>query len=495
MPDTLSVADDNYRTSDQGEDLDEEPSLVPANVITQICGRRDAALARLHRAAALLEEGHRLAEEAQQLAGQASAGATFHLVERNLDAAYRRLFHPFDREASKAVFRRHADACVWVHLLRATGMERMMDAEARDTFFAQLAGEVPEVNESNVYATLQGFRDDAELIFQRGLARAFASLDRRFKSHDAFRFKDRVILTHVFNEHGSWSYYNTHRGTLADVERVLAVLDGQVPDPGALERAINDSRGHGWGPRQGCAETRYLRIRSYKNGNAHLWFCRPDLVDKANQVLADFYGAVLPDAVPAEEEVPVGGSGLPAKDLSFYPSPEAVVRELLRDLWVPRGARVLEPSAGTGAIVRGVLEAHPHAHIDAVEIEASRVAALGELAGVQVIPANFLTLPVRPEYDLVVMNPPLLRHALDGPRPARLRVPPAGGCAPHGAAHLRRAGAVEQAPGVPRVGQGSEPVRPAPLPRPARRVLRRGRHPCPHGGAHAASVVDAELSA
>lgn len=376
--------------------------------LTRICGQRDAALEMLDRAAELIRQGHELAMEAREIANGAAGGASFTLVDRREDPSYRRLFDKFDPDASRQVFRHQTDASIWLNLLRVTGMERLMDATAREEFMKQLssADTVPEVSEDNVRSALQGLAEDANLIFQRGLARAFSDLDKRFKSHDAFKIGSRIILTRVFDDYGSWNYYSNTRATLADIERVFAVLDGERPEPDALETAVRDSRGGGLNPRQGYCETRYMRIRTFKNGNAHLWFTRDDLVEKANKVLADYYGEVLPDGVPREddgEEVRTK-SGLPAKNLSFYRSPPPVVKDLLYDLYIRDGSRVLEPSAGEGDIARALLA--KGWTVDAVEIESGRVEALGRIPGLNVLPGNFLRMVARPEYDAVVMNPP-----------------------------------------------------------------------------------------
>lgn len=378
--------------------------LIQGTVVARICGQRDAAMSMMERAAALLEEGHALAREAAKMAASAADGARFTPVDRSSHDSYARLFKHFDHEGSITTFREHTDACVWVHLLGATGLEHMMDATAREAFMAQLADAPVEVTEANVYESLRGLAADSGLIFQRGLARAFAGLDKRFKSHDAFKLGARIIITNAFDGYGTWSYYRHHRAIIHDVERVLAILDGATPEPGELDQAIADSR-PGYGARQSVCETRYLKIRIFKNGNAHLWFTRPDLVEKANQVLADYYGEVLPDGVPATDVELRSESGLPSRDLAFYRSPVKVVHDLLLGGHLGEGCRVLEPSAGDGAIVRGVLLKEPTARVDAVEIDPGRIAALSS-SGARVLPGNFLRMPVREVYDAVFMNPP-----------------------------------------------------------------------------------------
>lgn len=375
-------------------------------VITRICGQRDEAIRLVRRAAGLIREGHILADAAAEVAANARNGANFSLRDRAQDTDYQRLFERFDFDASTEMFRKHTDACVWLRLLRETGMENLMDAKARDEFFHKNLGEnVIEVNEDNVSATLQGFRETAKLIFQRGLAETFSRLDKRFKSHDAFKIGSRIILTHAFDQYGSWNHWSRTTAEIKDVERVLAILSGKTPNPGALVAAIDASR-TSYGPRQGTASTEYLTIRTFKNGNAHLWFTDPKLVEKLNLVLADYYGQVLPDAVGPAETLRVK-SGLPAKDLSFYATPSEVVDKMLsvhEFERVVKGSRILEPSAGTGNIARGLLA--KGFKVDAVEIHPGRCAELRMIRGLSVTEQNFLQMKPVPIYDAVVMNPP-----------------------------------------------------------------------------------------
>lgn len=403
----------------------QETGLTTDLAVTRICGMRDAALAKMAEAADMIERGHALAAEASELADKASCGMPFTLVDRRNTEDYGRLFARFDKVASLKVWKHHVDASVWRYVASATGLDRLMDAQAKQEFYAQLtSGDVPEVTEANIESTIDGFRQDARLIFQRGLARAFTGLDSRFKSHDAFRFEDRVIFERVFDGDGHISYYSSAFDAVTDVERVLAILDGDDPDPVGLRRLVMDSR-RGWGARQSVCTSRYFRLRGFKNGNAHLWFTRPDLVEKANRVLADYYGAVLPDAAPADVEKPITGEL--AKSLQFYRTPAAVVDKIVHGLWLPEGSRVLEPSAGDGAIVAGVLK-YEHPHVDAIEVDAGRAAALGRFGRrVTVLPANFLRVPARAEYEAVLMNPPFYgTHWMDHVRHAYTFLRPGG---------------------------------------------------------------------
>jgi hypothetical protein len=388
-----------------------QAEILPSTTIDRICALRDAALAQMTAAAASMADAEKAADAANALAKEAYGGDGFHFYDRTRTEEYGRLFTRIDPAKSMEAYRRYVDASVWRHLLNLTGMSTLMDRTARERFDADLAGDVPEVTVDNVRATLEGLLGDAELIFQRGLATAFIGLDRRFKSHDAFQIGARVVLTHVFDAFGMLNWGSRMGETITDIERVFAVLDGHPRDVGSLMTQVQADRGRGTSPRQSMTESTYFRVRTYKNGNAHLWFTRDDLVEKANKVLAAYYGEVLPDAAPGDAEAERdlhSKGGLPSTDLAFYPTPREVVRIAIRELgldYKPETHRVLEPSAGEGNIAEeiaalGVL-------VNCVEIDPSRAVRLRRrVPSATVVLANFLLMAPRPIYTHVVMNPP-----------------------------------------------------------------------------------------
>lgn len=387
-----------------------EHALVPQSEITSIVSARDAALKRMAEASDTLERAFGMSEEAADLRKLATGGETFSLNDRTKDEHYGRLFRGYyDRDKSLTLFRAELDASVWQHLFNRTGMFDMMDMTAKEEWRKTLMNDVPEVTLENIFATLETVGRDADLIFKRGLAKVFMKLDRRFRSHDGFKVGSRIILTNVFSEWGSFQW-GPKRDMIADMERVMAKLDGQAPDPRGLYQAIEDSRGRGLNPRQSVTESKYFRIKGFMNGNAHLWFTRDDLVEKANKMLAEYYGELIPDGVPAtsSEETFKSKAGLPSKDLQFYFTPEKAAEEFLRRAGIADGWRVLEPSAGEGHLVRKLFEMNPNAKIDALEIDAGRVAVLKTIrsANLRVQQCNFLQAKPNPVYNRVFMNPP-----------------------------------------------------------------------------------------
>lgn len=392
--------------------------LVESTVVDRICACRDAALARMDEAIAARVESERLAAEAAGLAHQAHGTSSFRFEDRRTQDACKVMFDKIDADRVRESYRKFVDASTWKELVSLTGMNHLMDRTAKEKLDRDLNGDVPEVTVENVRATLESLSGDAHLIFQRGLARAFSDLDRRFKSHDAFQIGDRIILTHVFDQWGSFAYGNRQADTLLDLERVFAVLDGNPTGWGSIVYKIRESRGGGLDPRQSVTESTYMRIKGYKNGNAHLWFTRDDLVQKANLVLAEYFGEVLPDAVPGakEADADLKTSGALSRDLAFYPTPIELARKVVGDLHLGHlnrhypdlGIRVLEPSAGVGDLLAPlVAEGVP---VDAIEVDPDRANQMrGRFPGINVRTANFLMVEPTPIYSHVVMNPPFAR--------------------------------------------------------------------------------------
>ncbi|WP_158679892.1 ParB N-terminal domain-containing protein [Deinococcus sp. NW-56] len=98
------------------------------------------------------------------------------------------------------------------------------------------------------------------------------------------------------------------------------------------------------------------------------------------------------------------GDKLPKKNpLAFFETPEPLVELMLSFLGDVRGVRVLEPSAGDGAIADALLDAG--AEVDVIELDDTRHAHLVG-AGYQPVARDFLAFTPTEPYPVIVMNPP-----------------------------------------------------------------------------------------
>lgn len=302
-------------------------------------------------------------------------------------------------------------------------------ASARDRkLFERTVENPPELTFDNAKATFGDYLERPRHHILRGLAEVFADLDPAYKSHSKVRIgvkglPKRVILSNFGDYSGTYG-----RDKLRDIVNALAAYRGQplmehgefliISDAHrAGEDAVLDGRPapiqRGDKDEPEPLPDRGIWIRKFSNGNAHVFFGHDTLLD-INRALAEFYGEVLPDA---EEEgaKPRTGTAV-SKDLQFYWTPEPAIEKALEfaDLYnlrqwshnPPTSSRVLEPSCGDGRIMDAV-----RAHGRAAEARAK---------GHNVLTANFLECPAKPEFDFVLMNPPFygrhyvkhVRHAL-----------------------------------------------------------------------------------
>lgn len=105
-------------------------------------------------------------------------------------------------------------------------------------------------------------------------------------------------------------------------------------------------------------------------------------------------------------------------DWQFYPTPMALGRRAWEKFKNPHPNRVLEPSAGDGALIK----AHPNwderyhyrPKVDAIEIDISKHEALRK-SGVNVVGIDFMTFSNGAQYSAILLNPPFkygVQHVL-----------------------------------------------------------------------------------
>jgi hypothetical protein len=118
------------------------------------------------------------------------------------------------------------------------------------------------------------------------------------------------------------------------------------------------------------------------------------------------------DAADAIESVILTGEVVSRKQqFGYFPTPTPIVHQLLTLAQIEPGMRVLEPSAGRGAIALPL--SHAGAVVDCVEVQADHAEAIRDAhhPDVTVLVADFITTSPQPVYDRVVMNPPFARQA------------------------------------------------------------------------------------
>ena len=105
-----------------------------------------------------------------------------------------------------------------------------------------------------------------------------------------------------------------------------------------------------------------------------------------------------------------GEIDVPKNEFNFFPSPPEVVIRIMNAAEIQQGMRVLEPSAGKGAIAYACSDAG--AIVDCYELmEANFMALSGDNRLGAVLHVDFLEQEPNRIYDRVVMNPPFMKQA------------------------------------------------------------------------------------
>lgn len=108
-------------------------------------------------------------------------------------------------------------------------------------------------------------------------------------------------------------------------------------------------------------------------------------------------------------EVARAVDGLRGCDIEgFFPTPEPIIKQMLRVANVRNGHRVLEPSAGLGSIVDALKASGFSGHVDALEIHHA-LCKIIEMKGHNPHCEDFITWRTG-GYDRILMNPPFERR-------------------------------------------------------------------------------------
>ena len=373
--------------------------IVRKDSIEELCAHRARALELYAQIPALLAE-------AQAAHARACIGQSYINPPDPADLKYRA--DDFVKRARKNI-----DRDMWRAFIVNTPLGALMDVDEHKKFDESL-NDPPEITVETVFANLDRLRGDAAIIFRRGLVNAFSRLSRDYRSHDGFKIGSRMVLEYVArvwaNNGKIWSVnlYSGAEERLRDIDRVMHILDGQ-PAPEyqqGLCAAIRTAMQDGTNGRDWQVETPYFRCRWFKNGNAHLWFLRDDLVRQANLMIAEHYGQTVGAAPDVAGKSPVPDQPpAPATD-DFFETPPEIVERMLAHAGIAPDQNVLEPSAGLGAIARGFAET-VGGRFTGYEASPERCRALEqEFPHAQIRQADFLRSTPLAGYDRILMNPP-----------------------------------------------------------------------------------------
>jgi hypothetical protein len=200
-------------------------------------------------------------------------------------------------ETAMPVITRNLDRDIWRDLMKKSGMLGLMDAQARDQWYRNLESkDVPAISEDSIYSTFEQLHRDKCEVFERGVINVFKSLSWHYKTNSPCRFGKKIIVNGLvsYNQWGFTLNHSYRRDQLADLERMLHLLDGKpLPDNRAdlTARLYEHIRAN---PQMAKVyEDEYFSIKYFMKGSAHLTFRKPELMDKMNDIIAKHYPGML----------------------------------------------------------------------------------------------------------------------------------------------------------------------------------------------------------
>jgi hypothetical protein len=247
-----------------------------------------ALVAAYNQAQAEIREGYALLECAQQRL-QAAFLAKDYTFQVNYE---HRSLSKVGEQAAQEDLKRLKRAA-WGALVERMELKRVLSMKRSQELDKQILDakpELPELSEENVLSLFQDslaharesvtekVREVYEFLHPRGGAAS------RLKTNEKWRLGKKAILYAVELYNGGFRVRYRYDDKVTALDAVFHLLDGRGIVPthhGPLFDAIEASGAEGEG------HTEYFRFRCCLNGNLHLEFRRPDLVDRLNAVAAD----------------------------------------------------------------------------------------------------------------------------------------------------------------------------------------------------------------
>lgn len=286
--------------------------LVPSVSIDNLVNQRAAVMERMRQAIALMQEAADIAAVAHLGMPRVNMGTGFSRSSSEVSLATSQLgtdragsrweHKESPQDAIERMLRLGVDSAAWQYLMHESGMRTLMDAKARSDWDKAISeGDIPELTAANIRSTFGMLHNSRGEIFERGVIACFQGLAWDYKTNLPQKFGKRIVITYLRGSMspGKWggsdSLGHPHYercNLLDDLTRVFTVLDGK-PEP--------DHRQGWYGRISRCNRTDdplpaddYLQVKTFRNGNAHITFLRPDLVDKMNKIIAKHYPGALP---------------------------------------------------------------------------------------------------------------------------------------------------------------------------------------------------------
>ncbi len=248
--------------------LTEHNELIISTSIERTVTGRNSALAQIEQLIQQVDKVSRLTSEV--------GGGTAQDWAMNSGHRYNSWLTETTEKAMPAITR-NIDRSIWRDLMLKSGMMALMDAQARDQWHKNLEeGDLPAISEANILSTFKQLHLNKRDVFERGIINVFKGLSWDYKTNSPCCFRKKIIINNLVT-HNRWGFslnWGWRRDQLADLERMLFLLDGKpIPDNRSdistrLMEHIRDN------PTKESYEDALFNIRYFQKGTGHITFKR-----------------------------------------------------------------------------------------------------------------------------------------------------------------------------------------------------------------------------
>ena len=189
-------------------------------------------------------------------------------------------------------FSKELDKRLWRHCFDKLGVYSVMDAKSIEKLRKEIDDKTPALTEDNITATIQTMYENRSKYFVEGIINTFKRLSSDYwtNNHEKFKIPDRCIMEYIVEPNWTKGFRLRYgsEDQISDIDRTFHLLDKKPFEPRKTMCEINNKfkEGQVYG-------NEYFELKGYKNGNGHIKFKRIDLLDLANQMIADYYGNTL----------------------------------------------------------------------------------------------------------------------------------------------------------------------------------------------------------
>lgn len=115
-----------------------------------------------------------------------------------------------DTDTAMKAITRNIDRSIWKNLMNKSGMQALMDAQARDEWYNSLeSGDIPAISNANIVSTFEQLHQSKAEVFERGIINVFKSLSWDYKSNSPCMFGKKIIVDGLV-QYDRWGFHFRH---------------------------------------------------------------------------------------------------------------------------------------------------------------------------------------------------------------------------------------------------------------------------------------------